>query len=69
LLSRDHQALIDYGLLGKHATLAVPTVEHYLPLIYVLGVQRETDRVELIDDVVLSAISMTSVLIGEGRSK
>jgi len=47
----------------------VPTVEHYLPLIYVLGVQRETDRVELIDDVVLSAISMTSVLIGEGRSK
>ena len=68
LLSRNHQALIDYGLLGEHATLAVPTVEHYLPLIYVLGVQRETDRVELIDDVVLSAISMTSVLIGEGRS-
>lgn len=66
LLSGDHQALIDFGLLSEHAALAVPTVEHYLPLVYILGVQRETDRVELIDDIVLSAISMTSVLIGDG---
>ncbi|MCD6707964.1 MAG: 4,5-DOPA dioxygenase extradiol [Thiobacillus sp.] len=67
LLSRDHQALINYGGLSAHAALAVPTVEHYLPLIYILGVQRGTDRVEFMDDVVLSAISMTSVLISDGR--
>lgn len=68
LLACDHQALIDYGSLSEHAALAVPTVEHYLPLIYILGVQRETDRVEFKNDVVLSAISMTSVLISDGRA-
>lgn len=67
LLFCDHQALINYGGLSAHAALAVPTVEHYLPLIYILGVQRGTDRVEFMDDVVLSAISMTSVLISDGR--
>lgn len=67
LLSCDRQALINYGGLSAHAALAVPTVEHYLPLIYILGVQRGTDRVEFMDDVVLSAISMTSVLISDGR--
>lgn len=66
LLSSDHQALINYGALSEHAALAVPTVEHYLPLVYILGVQRETDKVEFIDDIVLSSISMTSVLISDG---
>lgn len=61
----DHAALIDYRGLSAHAALAVPTVEHYLPLIYVLGVQGEADRVEFMNDVVQSAISMTSVLIGD----
>lgn len=64
----DHQALINYRGLSEHAALAVPTIEHYLPLIYVLGVQGETDKVEFMDDVVLSAISMTSVLISDGRA-
>jgi len=68
LLACDHQALIDYESLSEHAALAVPTVEHYLPLIYILGVQREKDRVEFMNDVVLSAISMTSVMIGDGRA-
>lgn len=62
----DHLALIDYRGLSEHAALAVPTIEHFLPLIYVLGVQDETDEIEFMDDVVLSAISMTSVLIRDG---
>ena len=59
----DHQALIDYRGLSEHVALAVPTIEHYLPLIYVLGVQDAQDEVEFMNDVVLSTISMTSLLI------
>jgi 4,5-DOPA dioxygenase extradiol len=37
LASGDHAALIDYAALGNDALLSVPTPEHYLPLLYVLG--------------------------------
>jgi len=37
LLAAQPEALIDYPALGEDALLAVPTPEHYLPLLYVLG--------------------------------
>ncbi len=37
LVAGDHAALIDYAALGNDALLSVPTPEHYLPLLYVLG--------------------------------
>jgi 4,5-DOPA dioxygenase extradiol len=37
LVTGDHAGLIDYAALGKDALLCVPTPEHYLPLLYVLG--------------------------------
>jgi 4,5-DOPA dioxygenase extradiol len=37
VLTGDHATLIDYAALGKDALLSVPTPEHYLPLLYVLG--------------------------------
>src|SRR6185437_3821502 len=37
LTSRDHESLVNYESLGRDAVLSVPTAEHYLPLLYVLG--------------------------------
>jgi 4,5-DOPA dioxygenase extradiol len=42
----------------------VPTPEHYLPLLYVLALQRDDDAVEFFNDSVASSISMRSVLVG-----
>ena len=64
----DHQPLIDYPALGDAARLAVPTPEHYLPLLYVLGAQRAGDRVEFITQgIELAAISMLSFTLGTNR--
>ena len=65
IVSPEHESLIDYGSLGGHATLAIPTDEHFLPLLYALAVQDEGEPLRLFNEVVLSSISMTSVLIGE----
>ncbi len=63
--SGDHQAIIDYTRLGRPARLAVPTAEHYLPLLYVLGAQDQSDGVEFFaDKVTLGSMSMRSVRIG-----
>jgi len=59
-----HDALIDWRNLDREISLAVPTPEHYLPLLYVLGAQREEDRVELFNEEYFSTISMTSVRVG-----
>ena len=61
----DHAALAAWDALGPDARLSIPTPEHYLPLLYVLGVQQPGDGVRLFNAAtVLGSISMTSVLIG-----
>ena len=59
-----HEGMLGYETLGPDALLAIPTPEHYLPLLYVLALQREGDHVEFFNDEVASSISMRSVLIG-----
>lgn len=60
----DHQPLINYSSLGKAATLAIPTPEHYLPLLHTLELKEEQDTVQLLNDQVqLGSISMTSLKI------
>jgi 4,5-DOPA dioxygenase extradiol len=59
-----HDGLLGYETLGSDALLAIPTPEHYLPLLYVLALQREDEPVEFFNDEVRSALSMRSVLVG-----
>jgi len=65
MLQADHQSLMDYEALGRDAELSIPTPDHYLPLLYVLGasVQGEplTFPVEGMDG---GSISMLSVQFG-----
>jgi 4,5-DOPA dioxygenase extradiol len=63
IASFDHRELVAYEKLGRDGQLAVPTPEHYLPLLYVLAQQAQHDTVEFLTDEVVSSISMTSVLI------
>lgn len=61
----DHQAIVEYTKLGRPAQLAVPTVEHYLPLLYVLGAQQKSESVQFFaDKVTLGSMSMRSVKLG-----
>ena len=59
-----HEGLLGYETLGSDALLAVPSPEHYLPLLYVLGLARDGDPVRFFNEGVASAISMRSVQIG-----
>lgn len=64
VLGRDHEALMSYETLGPNASLAVPTPEHYFPLLYAIALQEEGESLSFFNSTVVSSISMTSVLIG-----
>jgi 4,5-DOPA dioxygenase extradiol len=62
LTEKNHQALIDYDQLGQDAALSIPTPEHYLPLLYIMGAQRDGDQVQFpIEGIELGSISMLSI--------
>ncbi len=65
LLSGNYQPLIQYEKQSKALQLAIPTPEHYLPLIYTLGLHQSSESLTLFNDKLLAgSLSMTSVIIG-----
>lgn len=49
---------------NKAIQLAIPTPDHYLPLIYTIGLQRQNESVTLFNDKLLGgSLSMTSVRV------
>lgn len=65
ILNRNHKPLIDYASQGKAFQLAIPTPEHYLPLLYSLALGRNNENIELFNDkAVAGSLTMTSVKIG-----
>lgn len=65
LLAGEHRPLIHYEEMGPDATLAVPTPEHYLPLLYVIAQQRADESITFpVSGIDGGSVSMLSVKVG-----
>ncbi len=63
--SNSHNDLIAYEKLGSAAKLAIPTPDHYFPLIYTLALQGKNDEINFFNDkAVGGSLTMTSVKFG-----
>lgn len=61
---KDHQALIDYPVLGRSVQLAIPTPEHYLPMLYALALKQDDEAISYFNDQpVAGSLTMTSLKI------
>lgn len=64
IINGAHQPLINYTSQGSAFQLAIPTPEHYLPLLYALALKEEKEEVHLFNDKALAgSLTMTSVKI------
>lgn len=64
ILNNDHQQLIEYQSQGRDFNLAIPTPEHYLPLLYALALKDEDEEITLFNDKPYAgSITMTSLKI------
>jgi 4,5-DOPA dioxygenase extradiol len=61
----NHQALINFSTISPDIAKAIPTSEHYLPLLYNLGLQGKSEEISFFNDkAVGGSLTMTSVRIG-----
>jgi 4,5-DOPA dioxygenase extradiol len=61
----EHGPLVEYESLGGDAVLSVPTPDHYLPLLYVLGARAPGEPVSFpVDGIDGGSVSMLSIQIG-----
>lgn len=65
IIQQNHKTLIDYESMGKAALLAIPTPDHYIPMIYNLALQSDKDDISFFNDrLVAGSLNMTSFRIG-----
>ncbi len=65
ILERDHETLIHFERRGEAARLSVPTPEHYLPLLYAIGLQRSDEPARItVEGIENGSLSMLSALLG-----
>jgi 4,5-DOPA dioxygenase extradiol len=64
ILNDDYQPLINYKSQGRAFDLAIPSPDHYLPLLYTLALKEENEKVSLFNDkAVGGSLTMTSLKI------
>jgi len=65
IVADDHKKLINYDLLGREVQMAVPTPDHYLPLLYALALKNGNEELSFFNDkAVMGSLTMTSLKIG-----
>ena len=65
VLEGDHEQLIGYEALGEAARLSIPTNEHYLPMLYALGLRGKDEPVQFLTErFAMASVSMRSLVIG-----
>ena len=65
MLAKDYETLLRYERLGKEAALSIPTPDHYLPLLYVLGAADKKEPIHFpVEGYDGGSMSMRAVQIG-----
>ena len=65
IVEERHEQLADYQALGEAVRLAIPTPEHFLPLLYALAVRQKGEKISFMNDQPMAgSITMTSLIIG-----
>ena len=64
ILDGDHNSLIKYDLMGNSFKYAIPTPEHFLPLLYTLALKNENEKITIFNDKAMAgSLTMTSIKI------
>jgi 4,5-DOPA dioxygenase extradiol len=65
ILNGEHDQLINYRSQGRAFDLAIPTPEHYLPLLYALALREKDEKITFFNDKpIAGSLTMTSIKIG-----
>ena len=65
MVNNEIEPILNYETLGRDALLSIPTPDHYLPLLYVLGSRRADDVVTFpVEGVDGGSISMLTIRVG-----
>lgn len=63
IASYNYKDLVAYEKLHRHIRLAIPTLEHYIPMLYTLGLKEAKDELLFFNDAYVGgSLSMTSFL-------
>jgi len=66
ILSKEFKNVLNYRNAGKSADLAVPTPDHFYPLLYILGASEESDQISVYNDEgTMGSLSMTCYLFSQ----